>query len=139
MSPLFASSRPSMTLALSVYIPMEGRVSTRLALSLWSYSLANALVLLFNMYFPATSLFALLIPAARALPAVNPLTSTYTVVELGIETDTTSNTAGIFHDGGGGATQNGYHVQVFADSFTTSSGFNFVHNSVAYYGYVCVF
>lgn len=55
---------------------------------------------------------------------------------LGFVNDPTSNSHGIFHDGGGGASQNGYHVQVFADSMTNSSGFNFVHNSVAYYGYV---
>jgi len=55
---------------------------------------------------------------------------------LGPVTDATSNKQGIFHDGGGGGTQNGYHVQIFADSMTTSNGFNFVHNSIAYYGYV---
>lgn len=60
----------------------------------------------------------------------------YTVANLGFVTDVTFNVEGIFHDGGGGATQNGYHVQVFADSGTTSDGFNFVHNSVAYYGLV---
>ena len=62
---------------------------------------------------------------------------TYTVENLGFVTDPLSNKEGVFHDGGGGATQNGYHVQVFADSMTTSDGFNFVHNSVAYYGFVC--
>ena len=57
------------------------------------------------------------------------------VENLGFVGDSTSN-PNIFHDGGGGASQNGYHVQVFADSDTTSNGFNFVHNSVAYYGLV---
>jgi hypothetical protein len=47
---------------------------------------------------------------------VNLPTTTSTVEELGIEIDSESNSAGIFHDGGGGATQNGYHVQAFADS-----------------------
>ena len=51
-------------------------------------------------------------------------------------TDPVLNEGGIYHDGGGGATQNGYHVQIFADSATNSSGFNFVHNSVSYFGYV---
>lgn len=69
---------------------------------------------------------------------VNLPITTYSVANLGIETDITSNVEGIFHDGGGGATQNGYHVQVFADSMTTSDGFNFIHNSVAYYGFVCL-
>ncbi|KAH8804546.1 hypothetical protein F5884DRAFT_859173 [Xylogone sp. PMI_703] len=59
---------------------------------------------------------------------------TATVKNLGIVTDPASNTEGVFHDGGGGASQNGYHVQVFADSMTTSKGFNMVHNSVAYFG-----
>lgn len=62
--------------------------------------------------------------------------ATSTVQNLGFVTDPVSNTEGIFHDGGGGASQNGYHVQVFADSSTTSNGFNFVHNSVAYFGFV---
>ncbi|KIM97603.1 hypothetical protein OIDMADRAFT_58207 [Oidiodendron maius Zn] len=38
---------------------------------------------------------------------------------------------------GGGAFQNGYHVQVFADSITNLNGMGIVHNSVAYAGYVC--
>lgn len=54
---------------------------------------------------------------------------------LGIVTDPISNNEGIFHDGGGGASQNGYHVQVFADSMTVSEGINMVHNSVTYYGF----
>jgi hypothetical protein len=62
--------------------------------------------------------------------------STSTIEDLGFVTDPVLNDGGIYHDGGGGATQNGYHVQIFADSATNSSGFNFVHNSVAYFGYV---
>jgi hypothetical protein len=58
------------------------------------------------------------------------------IADLGFVNDPVLNDGGIFHDGGGGATQNGYHVMVFADSSTLSAGFNFVHNSVAYYGYV---
>jgi hypothetical protein len=69
------------------------------------------------------------------IPVHVPL-ATATVENLGFVSDPASNSAGIFHDGGGGATQNGYHVQVFADSDTTSNGFNMVHNSVAYYGLV---
>ena len=64
-----------------------------------------------------------------------PLSAT-TIEDLGFVTDPVLNDGGIYHDGGGGATQNGYHVQIFADSATNSSGFNFVHNSVAYFGYV---
>lgn len=71
-----------------------------------------------------------------ALPYENLSLTNYTVEYLGIVTDPTNN-EGIIHDGGGGASQNGYHVQIFADSATSSEGFNFVHNSVAYYGYVC--
>lgn len=59
-----------------------------------------------------------------------------TIEDLGFVTDPVLNDGGIYHDGGGGATQNGYHVQIFADSATNKSGFNFVHNSVAYFGYV---
>jgi hypothetical protein len=59
-----------------------------------------------------------------------------TVEDLGFVTDPVLNDGGIYHDGGGGASQNGYHVMIFADSATNSSGFNFVHNSVAYFGYV---
>jgi hypothetical protein len=51
---------------------------------------------------------------------------------LGIETDDTNNPV-INHDGGGGGSQAGYHVQIFADSNTKGS---FVHNSMAYIGYV---
>jgi hypothetical protein len=58
------------------------------------------------------------------------------IEDLGFVTDPVLNDGGIYHDGGGGATQNGYHVQIFADSATNSSGFNFVHNAVAYFGYV---
>jgi hypothetical protein len=64
-----------------------------------------------------------------------PLSAT-TVEDLGFVTDPVLDDGGIYHDGGGGATQNGYHVQIFADSATNSSGFNFVHNSVSYFGYV---
>jgi hypothetical protein len=55
--------------------------------------------------------------------------------DLGIVSDPTSN-PGIFHDGGGGGTQAGYHVMVFADSQTDKPGFSFVHNNMAYFGYV---
>lgn len=61
------------------------------------------------------------------------------IEDLGWVTDPVLNDGGIYHDGGGGATANGYHVQIFADSSTNSSGFNFVHNSVAYFGYVSLF
>ncbi|KUJ09819.1 uncharacterized protein LY89DRAFT_675969 [Mollisia scopiformis] len=74
-------------------------------------------------------------PLVLASTPVNVPLATATVENLGIVSDPASNTEGIFHDGGGGATQNGYHVQVFADSDTTSDGFNFVHNSVAYFGF----
>jgi hypothetical protein len=67
-----------------------------------------------------------------------PLSAT-TIEDLGFVTDPVLNDGGIYHDGGGGATQNGYHVQIFADSATNSSGFNFVHNSVAYFGYASPF
>lgn len=60
------------------------------------------------------------------------------VNNLGFVRDDKSNPHGIFHDGGGGATQNGYHIEVFADSFTESSGFNFVHNSISYFGHANV-
>ncbi|TVY86438.1 hypothetical protein LAWI1_G007431 [Lachnellula willkommii] len=63
-----------------------------------------------------------------------PLVAT-SIEDLGWVTDPVLNDGGIYHDGGGGATANGYHVQIFADSATNSSGFNFVHNSVAYFGY----
>ena len=61
---------------------------------------------------------------------------THTVMVLGQVTDSSSNAKGIFHDGGGGAFQNGYHVQVFADSTTNLNGMGMVHNSVTYSGYV---
>jgi len=64
-----------------------------------------------------------------------PLIAT-SIEDLGWVTDPVLNDGGIYHDGGGGASTNGYHVQIFADSATNSSGFNFVHNSVAYFGYV---
>ena len=60
------------------------------------------------------------------------------VENLGFVHDNDSNPHGIFHDGGGGATQNGFHIQVFADSMTESAGFNFVHNSISYYGHANV-
>ncbi|TVY23962.1 hypothetical protein LHYA1_G008034, partial [Lachnellula hyalina] len=63
-----------------------------------------------------------------------PLIAT-SIGDLGWVTDPVLNDGGIYHDGGGGASTNGYHVQIFADSATNSSGFNFVHNSVAYFGY----
>jgi hypothetical protein len=88
--------------------------------------------------FSYASLFALAVYTGAVLAATPthvPLT-TSTVALLGQVSDPVSNAQGIYHDGGGGATQNGYHVMVFADSDTTSEGFNFVHNSVAYYGFV---
>ena len=92
----------------------------------------------FDMYYrPSIIILALLSPAIQALPSKNTSFATPTVQALGIGTDPISNAHGVFHDGGGGATQNGYHVQVYADSFTTDQGFNFVHNSVGYFGYVC--
>ena len=90
----------------------------------------------FKMYSRSTVILALLSSAIQALPSKKTTFATPTVEALGIGTDPTSNTNGVFHDGGGGATQNGYHVQVYADSFTTDQGFNFVHNSVGYFGYV---
>jgi len=62
--------------------------------------------------------------------------SAITIEDLGFVTDPVLNEGGIYHDGGGGATQNGYHVQIFADSATNSRGFNFMHNSVSYFGHV---
>jgi hypothetical protein len=85
------------------------------------------------------ALFPLIFVQASAIYVPSPVHvpfATATVKNLGLVSDPASNPV-IFHDGGGGASQNGYHVQVFADSDTTSSGFNFVHNSVAYYGFVC--
>jgi hypothetical protein len=54
---------------------------------------------------------------------------------LGPVSDRASN-PGIHHDGGGGVTQGGYHIQMFADSQTNTPEFSFVHNSLAYSGYV---
>jgi hypothetical protein len=81
-------------------------------------------------------LFLFVAVLSPVIHAQQHLPLTFTIDSLGIVTDNTSNPT-IIHDGGGGATQNGYHVQVFADSMTTNEGFNFVHNSVAYYGFVC--
>lgn len=88
----------------------------------------------------ATVLFlsALVLAVCAQTPTHVPL-ATATVENLGFVSDPASNAYGIFHDGGGGASQNGYHVQVFADSETTSNGFNFVHNSMAYYGFVGIY
>jgi hypothetical protein len=80
------------------------------------------------------TLVALALFTSAQTPTNFPL-STLTVENLGFVTDPASN-PGIYHDGGGGATQNGYHVQVFADSATDSDGLNFVHNSIAYFGFV---
>jgi hypothetical protein len=82
------------------------------------FSLASALVT------------AVVVPSPAHVPF-----AVASVENLGLVGDPTSN-PNTFHDGGGGASQNGYHVQVFADSDTTTDGFNFVHNSVAYYGLV---
>jgi hypothetical protein len=94
------------------------------------------LVFVFKMFPYSVTLLALLSPAILAHPSAKIPFTTPTAENLGIATDPTNNEHGIFHDGGGGAFQNGYHVQLYADSFTTSEGFNFVHNSVAYFGYV---
>jgi hypothetical protein len=91
------------------------------------------------MYSSSILLLGLLCPAIQAGPYANLPQISYTVEDLGIATDPTNNYNGVYHDGGGGASQNGYHVQVYADSSTTSEGFNFVHNSVAYYGYASAF
>lgn len=88
------------------------------------------------MYRTLFTLLAVLIPAIYAQTPTHVPLATSTVQNLGFVSDPASNAEGIFHDGGGGATQNGYHVQVFADSMTTSDGFNFVHNAVAYFGFV---
>jgi hypothetical protein len=76
-----------------------------------------------------------LVSSVYIQPPVHGLFAAASVENLGFVGDHASN-PDIFHDGGGGASQNGYHVQVFADSDTASNGFNFVHNSVAYYGLV---
>jgi hypothetical protein len=89
------------------------------------------------MYRTLLTLRAVLFPVILASTPTHVPLATSTVKNLGFVTDPVSNTEGIFHDGGGGASQNGYHVQIFADSDTTSDGFNFVHNSVAYFGFVC--
>jgi hypothetical protein len=86
------------------------------------------------MFLRLISFLSILAPGIHAV--VHLPFSIYSVENLGITTDYHSNTEGIFHDGGGGATQNGYHVQVFADSMN-KDGKSFVHNSVAYYGIVC--
>lgn len=88
------------------------------------------------MHKASLSLVAILARTIYAQTPVHVPLATATVKNLGFVTDPVSNSQGIFHDGGGGASQNGYHVQVFADSATTSKGFNMVHNSVAYYGFV---
>lgn len=94
---------------------------------------------LFKMYSSSILLLGLLCPAIQAGSYTNLPPVSYTVEDLRIATDPRHNYNGVYHDGGGGASQNGYHVQVYADSSTTSEGFNFVHNSVAYYGYASAF
>ena len=69
-----------------------------------------------------------------ASPTHVPL-ATSTVSIIGTTTDPASN-PNIFHDGNGGVTQNGYNMIIFADSLTTGDHQSFVHNSMAYYGYV---
>jgi hypothetical protein len=69
-------------------------------------------------------------------PTIVPL-KVSSVDPLGFVGDRASNPS-IYHDGGGGVTQGGYHLQVFSDSQTKTPGFSFVHNSLAYSGYVCV-
>ena len=88
------------------------------------------------MYGILLALPAFIFPVIYTQTPVHVPLAISTVRNLGFVTDPVSNAEGIFHDGGGGASQNGYHVQVFADSMTTSDGFNFVHNSVAYFGFV---
>ena len=61
--------------------------------------------------------------------------ATKTVSILGTTTDPASN-PNIFHDGNGGVTQNGYNMIIFADSLTNGDHASFVHNSLAYFGYV---
>lgn len=84
------------------------------------------------MFVPLIPLLSFLTPAILAadLPLGN-----YFIQNLGIATDPSSQKQ-IYHDGGGGAYQNGYHVQVFADSTLDLNGDGMVHNSVAYAGYV---
>jgi hypothetical protein len=73
--------------------------------------------------------------AKAASGPVNVPLKASSVESLGPTTDRKSN-PGIYHDGGSGVTQGGYHLMLFADSWTNSSGLNFVHNSLAYLGYV---
>ena len=73
--------------------------------------------------------------ANAATPSHVPL-ATSTVTVVGYTTDGASN-PGIYHDGGGGVSHNGYNMIIFADSYTNGSHPSFQHNSVAYYGYVC--
>ena len=54
---------------------------------------------------------------------------------LGTTNDPASN-PNIFHDGNGGVSQNGYNMIIFADSLTNGDHPSFVHNSLAYFGYV---
>ena len=116
-------------------------------LSLFMQIIHNVLTGLLSLIMLYIKLFSKMILTLLTLPSVlvaitsaqTPIhvpLATSTVQELGFVSDPASNTKGVFHDGGGGASQNGYHVQVFADSSTTSDGFNFVHNSVAYFGFV---
>ena len=100
------------------------------------FSVASLVTMLFKRYGTLLALPAALFPIMYAATPTHVPLATSTVALLGQVSDPVSNTEGIFHDGGGGATQNGYHVMVFADSDTTSNGFNFVHNSVAYFGFV---
>lgn len=86
------------------------------------------------MFVPLILLLSFLTPAILAadIPLGN-----YFIQNLGIAKDPASQKQ-IYHDGGGGAYQNGYHVQVFADSAFDLNGLSMVHNSVAYAGYVCL-
>ena len=100
------------------------------------FSVVSLAAMFFKMYKAFFALPAALVSVIYAATPTHVPLATSTVALLGQVSDPVSNTEGIFHDGGGGATQNGYHVMVFADSDTTSNGFNFVHNSVAYFGFV---
>ena len=78
----------------------------------------------------ALSLFSFVYASPTHVPL-----ATSTVSIIGTTTDPASN-PNIFHDGNGGVSQNGYNMIIFADSLTNGDHPSFVHNSIAYYGYV---
>jgi hypothetical protein len=116
--------------------PSEHVQDFLLIISLIQLLVVGLAAILFKMYKKLLALPAVLFPVIYAQTPTHVPLATSTIENLGFVTDPVSNSQGIYHDGGGGASQNGYHVQVFADSMTTSEGFNFVHNSVAYFGFV---